>query len=147
MAIKAKVKTRTPCEVIIEASVEQQDLEAAYERTFKRYNRYLEMSGFRAGKAPRDMVEQKYAEQLKSATVEDLANAVLRSVIKQHHLDPVTSPRISDEPVYPESGDMSFTAEFEVSPVVELKEYSGLKLTKRKAEKDSVPIFNHSHER
>jgi trigger factor len=134
MAIKAKLKTRTPCEMIIESTVEQPDLEAAYERTFKRYNRWLEMPGFRIGKAPREMVEQKYADQLKAATLEDLANAVIRSVIKQHHLDPVTSPRITDEPEYPESGPLSFSAEFEVAPAVELKEYSGLKLTKRKAE-------------
>lgn len=134
MAIKAKLKTRTPCEIIIESEIPRPDLDAAYERTFKRYSRWIELPGFRVGKAPREMVEQKFTEQLKAATIEDLATAIIRSVIKQHHLEPVTSPRMADEPEFPESGPLSFTAEFEVAPAVELKEYAGLKLTKRKTE-------------
>ena len=133
MAIKAKVSTRTPCEVIITTEVERPDLEAAYERTYKRYQRWIELPGFRAGKAPRHMIEQKYTDQLKAATVEDLATAILRSVLKQNKLEPITSPRMTEEPEYPESGPLTFGVELEVSPAVELKDYSGMKLTKRKA--------------
>jgi trigger factor len=135
MAIKANVKTRTPCEVILEADVPGPDLEAAYERTFRKLYKYVALPGFRAGKAPRDMVEQRFKNEIKTQTIEDLMVAVVRSVIKQHHLYPVTGPRAAEQPEYPDTGgELSFTVEFEVAPAVKLDDYKGLALTKRKVE-------------
>jgi trigger factor len=134
MAIKASVKTRTPCEVILEATVPPPDLDAAYQRTFKKMYKYTELPGFRAGKAPADMVEQRFKQQIRTQTVEDLMVGIVRSVVKQHGLQPITGPRTTDEPSYPDEGALTFTVEFEVAPAVKIGNYKGLVLTKRKVE-------------
>jgi len=133
MSIKAKIKTRTPCEVIIECEVERADLDAAYERTYKRTSEYLALPGFRAGKAPREMVEQRFKTELQASTVEDLVGGVIRSVVKQNSLNPVTGARLADEATFPSEGTLTFTVEFEVAPAIKLGNYEGISLNKRKA--------------
>ena len=133
MAIKANVKTRTPCEVILETTVPPPDLDAAYERTFKKLYKFIALPGFRPGKAPRDMVEQRFQKEIRAQTLDDLMVGVIRSVVKQHNLQPVTGPRPTAEPEFPEQGGtLSFTVEFEVAPAVKLGDYKGLALTRRK---------------
>lgn len=132
--IHAKLKTKTPCEVILEAEVGRENLDAAYEKTFKNSNKYIEIPGFRAGKAPRHLVEQHYRKQLEASTLEDLTSAIIRSVITNNHLTPVTGARPTEEFDFPKEGSLKFTVEFEVAPSVKLKKYTGLSLTKKKAD-------------
>ncbi len=133
MSIKAKIKTRTPCEVIIECEVERADLDAAYERTYESTSRYVALPGFRTGKAPREMVEQHFKKELQASTVEELVGGVIRSVVKQNSLNPVTGARLADEAAFPSEGSLKFTVEFEVAPAIKLGNYEGISLKKRKA--------------
>ncbi|NLF40717.1 trigger factor [bacterium] len=132
MPIKAKVRTKTPCEIVLDVEVPQEDLRASYEKTVSRIGRYAEVPGFRAGKAPRELIEQRFQRELRASTLEDLVVGVIRSVIKKHNLDAVTGPRLPKDPEFPDSGPLAFTAEFEVAPAVTLKNYKGLPLVKRK---------------
>ena len=61
--IKAKLKTKTPCEVILECEVSRDKLDAAYERAYKEQSKYIPIAGFRSGKAPRELVEKKYKKE------------------------------------------------------------------------------------
>ncbi len=132
--IKAKLKTKTPCEVILECEVSRDKLDAAYERAFKEQNKYIPVPGFRAGKAPRELVEKKYKKEIQSYALEDMIKKIIDSVVKQNRLDPVTGANMQEEAVFPEEGDLKFTVEFEVAPAVKLPDYKNLKLTKRKSE-------------
>ncbi len=132
--IKANLKTKTPCEVILEVEVERENLDAAYEKTFKSQNKYIEIPGFRVGKAPRHLVEQNYKNQIQASTLDDITSAIFRSVIKGNKLVLVTGGRPTEEIDFPAEGSLKFTVEFEVAPSVNLKKYTGLSLTKKKAD-------------
>ena len=133
MAIKAKLKTKSPCEIALDTTVERADLDAAYERTFKQLSRYIELPGFRTGKAPRPLVESKFKKHIQHNTLEDLIAGVVRSVVKKHNMVPVTSPRMAAEPEFPAEGPLAFEVEFEVAPSFELKPYKGVALQTKKA--------------
>jgi len=131
MAIKATIKPRTPCEIVLECEVDRAALEAAYEKSVKQLQRHVEMPGFRRGHAPRAMVEERYRAAIQQNTVEDLMVGVVRSVIKQYHFEPVSGVRRENDALYPERGPLKFTLEFEVAPRVTLKPYTQLPLSKR----------------
>ncbi len=134
MSIKAKLKTKTPCEVILECEVSREKLDAAYEQAFKEQNKYIPVAGFRPGKAPRVLVEKKYKKEIQSYALEDMIKKIIDSVIKQNRLEPITGASMEEEVTFPEDGELKFTVEFEVAPAVKLPDYKNLKLTKRKSE-------------
>ena len=132
--IKAKLKTKTPCEVILECEVGREKLDAAYERAYKEQSLHIPIAGFRPGKAPRDLVEKKYKKEIQSYALEDLVKKIIDSVIKQNRLEPVTGANMQEEADFPEEGSLKFTVEFEVAPAVKIPDYKSLKLTKRKSD-------------
>ena len=134
MSIKAKLKTKTPCEVVLECEVSREKLNEAYERSYKEQVKYIPIPGFRPGKAPRELVEQKYKEAIQEYALDALVKKIIDAVIKQHKLEPVTGASMAEEIKFPEEGDLKFTVEFEVAPAVKLPEYKNLKLKKRKVE-------------
>ncbi|MCX7846658.1 MAG: trigger factor, partial [bacterium] len=134
MAIKAKLKPRTGCEIVLECEMGRGELEAAYERTYKRLSRHVEIAGFRRGHAPRELVEQRFGRVIQDQTLEDVILEVIRRVVKQYNLEMVGGVRGLDEVVYPEEGPLRFALEFEVRPKVKLQSYTGIPLKKRKVE-------------
>ena len=134
MAIKAEISTKTPCEVVVKATVGSEELKAAYESAFAKNSKLIELPGFRRGKAPRSMVEGKFKEYFEQEAMSDLIEKVVKSLVKQYRLNMVTELKMEEKPVYPQEGDFSFTVEFEVAPKVENVEYTGLKLKGRKTE-------------
>jgi len=132
--IKAKLKTKTPCEVILECEVGRDKLDAAYERAYKEQSSHIPIPGFRAGKAPRELVEKKFKKEIQSYALEELIKKIIDSVVKQNRLHPVTGAGMKEEVEFPEEGSLNFTVEFEVAPAVKLPDYKTLKLTKRKSE-------------
>ena len=134
MAIKAEITTKTPCEVVVKATVGQEELKAAYESSLVKNSKMIELPGFRRGKAPRSMVEAKFKEYFEQEAMDDMINKVVKSLVKQYRLHVVTEMSVKDKPVYPAEGDFAFEVEFEVAPKVENINYTGLKLKGRKTE-------------
>ena len=132
MAIKAKLKTKSPCEVLLEAEVPRPELTVHYENMLARMSRHAELPGFRAGKVPRALLEERFGKDIEARTMEEVVVGIIRAVIKQHGLEPVTGPRFPKDPEYPKDGPLAFTAEFEVEPAVRLKAYKGLALATKK---------------
>jgi len=131
MPINATIKTKTPCEVLLDITVGAEDVTAAYERTVVRLGKQAELPGFRIGKAPRPLLEQQFKKVLRSTTLEDLSLGIIRAVVKKHALKPITSPELDKELEYPDDGPLQFAVSFEIEPTVRLKNYSGLALSKR----------------
>ena len=134
MAIKAEISTKTPCEVVVKATVGSEDLKAAYESSFAKNSKLIELPGFRRGKAPRAMVEAKFREYFEQEAMSDTIEKVVKSLVKQYRLNMVTELKMDEKLTYPQEGDFTFTVEFEVAPKVENVQYEGLKLKGRKAE-------------
>ena len=134
MAIKAEISTKTPCEVVVKATVGREELMAAYETALVKNSKMIELPGFRRGKAPRSMVEAKFKEYFEQEAMDDMINKVVKSLVKQYRLHVVTEMSVKDKPVYPAEGDFAFEVEFEVAPKVENINYTGLKLKGRKTE-------------
>lgn len=128
--MQASVTVLEDNRVKLTVEVESAAIEKAIEATAKVFAEDINIKGFRKGKAPRNLIEARIggpavlrAEALNSAIPDFYARAVADTLI-----DPIAQPKI-DIVSGEESGDLSFTAEVEVRPEIELAGHRDLKVT------------------
>lgn len=97
------------------------------DRAFHKMKHEVVVPGFRKGKVPRSIFEQRFgSEVLRQEALEDLIAESCDEAIEEMNLDPIDTPQISDLDDEGEGGKITFTAEVEVVPEVELGEYKEL---------------------
>ncbi len=90
-----------------------------------------EVPGFRRGRAPRRIIEKRFAKVVHSEVDAKLVSAAFRKLIKDEDLRPIRFPDIDgldEETERKEDEALEFTLKFEVAPKVELGKYRGVKV-------------------
>jgi trigger factor len=117
--------------VKLEITIEAEKFEEALQKAFFRNAKYFSVPGFRKGKAPRNIVERYYGENV---LFEDAFNIVApeyyEDAIKVNNVDAVASPEI-DITQMEKGKDLIFVATVAVKPEVKLGEYKGVKVEKK----------------
>jgi len=107
--------------------VERVDSEVA--QRLKKLSRTARLKGFRPGKAPLQVIQKQFGDQVHAEAISDLMRSTFAEAITQEKLRPAAGPRI--EPLAVERGaDLKYAATFEVLPDVKLKPVTGLKIEK-----------------
>lgn len=78
-------------------------------------SRTLRLKGFRPGKVPANVIQQRFGAQVRSEVLSDLIGNTLREAFEKENLRPVANPSI-DTTGQPENGEIAYTATFEVMP-------------------------------
>ncbi|HLG94605.1 MAG TPA: trigger factor [candidate division Zixibacteria bacterium] len=95
------------------------------------YQSEATLPGFRKGKAPKDIIRQKFLGAATQDAIAELVDESYREFLeKGKSVHPITQPTIHEMNYDPAAG-LSFTARFEVRPEIELKKYKGLTLSRR----------------
>lgn len=113
-----------------EVPIEVVDAEIA--RVAQGYSKSAKVPGFRPGKVPVSVVRQRYRDQILHDVVHELIPRMVGAALRERGLDPVATPDIRDV-VIEEGKPLTFLADFETLPPLELGEYSGLSLRKQPA--------------
>ena len=123
-------------------------LERVGEESEKRY-RSLQLSarikGFRAGKAPRFLVEKQFGEQVAAEVGAHLVEESYAQAIEEHKLPVVTRPRIVAERMTP-GQPFCYAATVEVRPEVTVTNYESIeaeKQVRRVQEKEIEDALHH----
>jgi len=130
LKLKVDVADLSQCRKDLIVEVPAEEVKAAFEKAYDAYARYVKTPGFRPGRAPRAVVKQRFTKEAKDEVIKNLVEHALKHAVADHNLNVVGSPSIDDLSVS-EDEPMRFKATVEVLPEFELKEYKGLKLTKR----------------
>ncbi|VAX18484.1 Cell division trigger factor [hydrothermal vent metagenome] len=97
---------------------------------YKKLAKSANVPGFRKGRAPRKVLEKMYAESVMGDAAQRLIQSAYREAIEAKNLQPVGEPMVDDVKME-ESEPISFTATVEIFPEVDLKDISGISLTRR----------------
>ncbi|HEX5959627.1 MAG TPA: trigger factor [Rhodanobacteraceae bacterium] len=95
--------------------------------------RSVRLKGFRPGKVPAKVIEQRYGDQVRGEALSDLIGSTFREAVQQQNLQPVANPSI-DTDGKPQDGEIAYTATFEVMPELPQVEVAILKIDRAKAE-------------
>ena len=113
----------------LDVEVPAEEFSSREEKAIAAFQKKVHIDGFRKGKVPLALVRQRFAEAMKADVSEALAVHFLRQAIEENGLFPVATPVIQKLD-YEEGVRLTFSAEMEVEPDIELRDYRGLKIEK-----------------
>ena len=97
-----------------------------YNEAAKRLAQYVNIPGFRKGKAPRNVVEQNIGEErIKQEALESALPKIFSEVIKENDFDVVAQPYVESY-TFKIGEDLKISAKVELRPEITLGEYKGL---------------------
>ena len=129
MSIKIE-KTENNNELKLEFTIEAKKFDEAIIKVFNKSAKYFNIPGFRKGKAPFNIVERMYGDEI---FYEDAFNELVPSIyekeIEDNKLDVVSKPEINIVKMK-KGEDLVFTAIVQTKPEVKLGKYKGIELKK-----------------
>ena len=100
-------------------------------KVVREITRAARIPGFRPGKAPASLVQQRYWDDIKSEVLQTLLPESLETKLKEQNLRPLSRPEILNLKFEAEQ-PVTYRAAFEILPEFELGEYKGLTAPKGK---------------
>jgi len=103
-----------------------EEFENAQVKVYQRNKGSFAIDGFRKGKAPRKMIEQRYGEGVfMEDAVDDLLGSAYSDAITELDLDPIDQPRAEFSQIKKGEG-FTVTITVAIEPVIEVKDYTGV---------------------
>ncbi len=114
--------------VKLDITIPAKDAVDAYNKAVQRISQYVNIDGFRKGKAPRAVVERHVGtERIKQEAIENLMPKAINQAVVDNNLDIIAQPYITNYN-FNMGEDLTVTAKAELRPEVTLGEYKGLNL-------------------
>ncbi len=127
--MKIDVDELSPVQRKIRVELPPETVTHEFSRAYQNLGRRVRIKGFRAGKAPRTVLQGIYGDEIKGQVRSQLVEDSLGEVIKERGLQIVSRPEIESNELE-EGRGFSFSAVFEVKPEIEVKDYVGVEVEK-----------------
>lgn len=112
--------------VKVEMTIPAQDAQVAYDGAVRAFSNYVNIPGFRKGKAPKNMVERHVGkERIQQEAVEKMLPRFIDEVIRENNLDIVTQPELT-KMKFDLGKDVDVELKLELKPEVKLGKYKDL---------------------
>ncbi|MQY15594.1 Trigger factor [Streptomyces sp. RB5] len=127
--MKSAVETLNPTRVRLTVEVPFEELKPSLDAAYKKINQQVSVPGFRKGKIPARVIDQRFG---RGAVLEEAINEALpkfyNEAVAEGELNPLGQPEV-DIKELKDNESLSFTAEVDVRPVLELPEdFSGIEV-------------------
>ncbi|EGQ0356163.1 trigger factor [Staphylococcus pseudintermedius] len=121
-------------EGLLQVSVPAEEVDKALDQAFKKVVKQLNVPGFRKGKVPRQIFEQRFGvEALYQDAVDILLPKAYSEAVQETGINPVDQPEIEVTQIE-KSQPFTFDATVIVEPEVQLGDYKGLEIEKQNTE-------------
>lgn len=129
--VDAVIEETGPCSRLLKIRIPKPRVDAEIEATYRNVEKSVQFPGFRAGKAPRPLVEARLGPQVLSEVRERLVQAAVDEVIDRQKLQAVGSPRVEWSKVELNRGaDFAFEIGIDVRPTFDLPNLAELEVTR-----------------
>jgi len=93
----------------------------------------LKLPGFRKGKVPSHVVEQRFGAALDQELLDKVIGDAYRKALKVESLEPISEGQVEDVKYQPRE-DLTFSISFDIQPVIELERLGGFTVQRPKIE-------------
>lgn len=125
-------------------TIEAKQVNIAIDATIREYAKDLHINGFRKGKVPHTVIEQRYAEDIYNRTTEDLVNKNINDALDTEKFHPINRVQLTNQEnaqKMARDSDFAFACIFEVLPHVEIpKDFSTFSINVQSPELSSEEI-------
>ncbi|MCF8104043.1 MAG: trigger factor [Desulfohalobiaceae bacterium] len=115
----------------VSVQVGSDEINAAIGAAVAMQRKDLKLSGFRQGKVPGSLVEQKFKKEIYNQAAQDLLNVHFSQILGEIGLEPLGGVDVDAGPITRDQ-DYRYSFSFEFVPEIDLPEYHGLQAEKRK---------------
>ena len=129
--MKSNIKILSGCKREIELDIEADEVTKEFERIVTQFSSRAKIPGFRPGKAPRDIIKQRFYPEIKESLINSLVPKALSGELKTQNLNPVGMPVVNDLH-FKEGQPLHLKAQFEVWPEFNLPGYKKIKVKNKK---------------
>lgn len=127
--MKSAVETLNPTRVRLSIEVPFEELKDSLDAAYKKINQQVSVKGFRKGKIPNRVIDQRFG---RGAVLEEAVNDALpkfyTEAVNEGELNVLGQPEV-DITELKDGELLSFTAEVDVRPEIEIPDYSGIEVT------------------
>src|ERR1044072_834725 len=151
--MKTELKTISDTVKQIDVEIAADEVRSTYDSVSDRYAKMANVPGFRPGHAPRGVVRTRFKDQIRTEVLRDLLPDAVQRAIAEHKLEPLGEPQLNLETA--EGLDplgkqpISFNVTIEVLPEINLGNYKGLNVERRKrpvADEDIDKVIDNLRE-
>ncbi|MSN25874.1 MAG: trigger factor [Geobacter sp.] len=128
-SVQKKINIEIPADRVNE------EIEKAYSVIQKK----AKIQGFRPGKAPMNLIKRTYSDAMRDDVMRRLYEQTLYKALSDNKIEPVDSPTIESD-ILEHGSAFKYSALVEVMPQIQLKDYTGLEVTKEKYTADEGSI-------
>jgi len=118
-----------PGEKSLKVEVPVERVHAAEERATTSIAKKARLPGFRAGKAPAELVRRRYRDQIRESALRELIDESWKAAVEQESLKPLTDPHIHHLK-FDDGAPLTFEFHVEVRPEIKLDRIGGFTLTR-----------------
>jgi trigger factor len=129
--MKIDVDEISPVQRKVRIELPAERVSKEFSRAYENLGQRVRIKGFRAGRAPRSVLQGIYGDELKEQVRSQLVEVSLGTAIKEHGLEIVSRPEIEANDLL-EGSPFSFSAVFEVKPPIEVTNYLGVEVERVK---------------
>jgi len=132
--MRIDVENLSPVEKKVTVEVDPGRVVRELDRAYAGLGRRVKLRGFRPGKAPRQVLERNFRDDVERQVTETLVREAFEEAVQSNDIAAVAPPRVDVagsglDPTQP----FKFTARVEVKPRLEPKDYKGLEVKHRPA--------------
>jgi len=131
--LNVQEKESTPTRKVLEIEVPAEEIAQELDRVVAETARRAALPGFRKGKVPRSLLEQRFGASFEQETLERALEGACRKAFNERAIVPLMPAEIEDLK-YQHGGPLSFKASVEVRPDVLAKDYKGVPVTRKTRE-------------
>lgn len=144
LSLQLKVDSPSACKRHVTVTIPRADIERYFTEAFDDLVPKAEVPGFRAGRAPRKLVESKFREQMSQQVKGSLLMDSVSQASDECKFSAISEPDFDFEAIeLPAEGPMTFEFNIEVRPEFELPEWKGLKLERQVHDYTDEEIDRH----
>jgi trigger factor len=123
----------------ISIEIPVQEVEARLELVARKLAQRVAMPGFRKGKVPMDRVRTEFASHIEQEFLESFLPEATGRAIQETGINPVVPPTVTNLRFTP-GQPLTFDAQLDTAPMVEVKDWKGIVLTRRARHIDDAAV-------
>jgi trigger factor len=129
--LDVQVTNPSACERHVEVTISRADIDRYFDDAFGEMMPTAAVPGFRIGRAPRKVVENRFRDEVSDQVKSALLLDSLEQISEEQRFTAISEPNFDLEAVeVPKEGPMTFEFTIEVRPEFDMPEWKGLKLNR-----------------
>lgn len=127
--MQVHVETLSPVTKKVSFEIPVDQVNTEIEKAYAGIQKRVKIQGFRPGKAPLQLIKRTYSDSMRDQVMRRFYEETLFKTLQEQKIEPVEAPTIESD-ILEEDAPFKYSALVEVMPEIDLKEYTGLEITK-----------------